>query len=242
MVVSPLPCNLDGSPHPPVRPPIGHPSGGRATPRITAQRHENRMRGVRAIAMSKPSEQTRQHHSSHRWGHRLRGLAIALVGASTLAVTGASSATALDQVQVRYGPLGVSASLDDLKAFADGEDTSSSFRAVLRMMENYGGLSSDAFRTLLTQEVNLGMLGIDSKVMYGFVGTRILERISNLIYPPYDRGNVYALRGALALSLADDGKLSALEVLENYGPQTMRIDAAGIQGSINEFKGLLNQL
>ncbi|MCG9886001.1 MAG: alpha/beta hydrolase [Cyanobacteria bacterium] len=177
-----------------------------------------------------------------RWGDRLKGFAIALVGASTLAVAGASSASALERVEVRYGPLGVSTSLEDLQAFAAGEETSSSFRAVLRMMDNYGGISGDTFRTLLTQEVNLGMLGIDSKVMYGFVGRRVLERVANLIYPPNDRGNMFALRGALALALADDGKLSALEVLEHYGPHTMRIDAAGIQGSIEEFKELLDQL
>lgn len=188
--------------------------------------------------MSQSTNQSRR----GRWGDRLKGLAIALVGAGAFSVAGAGGAIALERVEVRYGPLGVSASLEDLQAFAAGEETSRSFRAVLRMMENYGGISGETFRTLLTQEVNLGMLGIDSKVMYGFVGRRVLERVANLVHPPYDRGNIYALRGALALAMADDGKISALEVLENYGPHTMRIDAAAIQGSIDEFKGLLDQL
>ena len=155
---------------------------------------------------------------------------------------GAGRAAALDRVQVRYGPIGVSASMQDLKAFSEGEPTSSSFRAVLRMLDGYAGISNEGFRTILTQEVNLGMLGIKPNVMYGFIGKKVLERVSQLVYTPYDRGSFYALRGALSLSLADDGKMSAIEVLDNYGPQTLRVDAAGILSSVDEVKELFEQL
>lgn len=182
-------------------------------------------------------------------GSRIRAIArrsqVALLGASLVLAALAPMARALDLVQIRYGPIGVSASMKDIKAFAENKPVSSGFESLLGQIESYGKIPRDRLRNYLTMSVDLKALGINPadavSLSYGFVGERLLKRVSEIIYPPYDRGNVYALRGALVTALVDDGKISALEVLEDYGPEVMRIDAAGAMGVANEIRDAIGQ-
>lgn len=169
----------------------------------------------------------------------------AAIAATTLALGCGLSANALDTLQARYGPLGLSVEMDDLEAFVAGESTSDSFNATLRNITGYGGVSEDQLRTALTAEINVGSVVEPAKaleLMYGFVGERVLERIANIVFAPYTRGNYYALRGAIVLAMVDDGKISPIEVLQNYGPRTLRIDGAAIAAAYDEIKSLLEQI
>lgn len=175
----------------------------------------------------------------------LRRGCTAAIAATTLALGCGVSANALETVQARYGPFGLSVEMDDLEAFVAGESTSNSFNATLRNITGYGGVSEDQLRTVLTTEINVGSVVDPAKaveLMYGFVGEKVLERIANIVFAPYTRGNYYALRGAIVLAMMDDGKISPIEVLQNYGPQTMRIDGAAIVAAYDEIKSLLGQL
>jgi Alpha/beta hydrolase of unknown function (DUF1400) len=175
----------------------------------------------------------------------LRRGCTAAIAATTLALGCGLSASALETVQARYGPLGLSVEMDDLEAFVAGESTSNSFNATLRNITGYGGVSEDQLRTALTAEINVGSVVDPTKaveLMYGFVGERVLERIANIVFAPYTRGNYYALRGAIVLAMVDDGKISPIEVLQNYGPRTLRIDGAAIAAAYDEIKSLLEQL
>lgn len=180
-----------------------------------------------------------------RWRSIAHRSQAALLGASVALVTLAPVARALDLVQIRYGPIGVSASMKDIKAFAENKPVSSGFDSLLGQIESYGKIPRDRLRSYLTMSLDLKALGINPadavSLSYGFVGERLLKRVSEIIYPPYDRGNVYALRGALVTALVDDGKISALEVLEDYGPEVMRIDAAGAMGVANEIRDAIGQ-
>ena len=182
------------------------------------------------------------------FGSSLKGLrrgCTAVIAATTLALGCSFSASALETLQARYGPLGLSMEMEDLNAFVAGEPTSNSFNATLRNISGYGGVSEEQLRTALTTEINVGSLVDPAKaveLMYGFVGERVLERIGNIIFAPYTRGNYYALRGAIVLAMMDDGKISPIEVLNNYGPQTLRIDGAAIVAAYDEIKSLLEQI
>lgn len=186
--------------------------------------------------------------SSGLFGSSLKGLrrgCTAAIAATTLALGCSFSASALETLQARYGPLGLSIEMEDLNAFVAGEPTSHSFNATLRNISGYGGVSEEQLRTALTTEINVGSLVDPAKaveLMYGFVGERVLERIGNIIFAPYTRGNYYALRGAIVLAMMDDGKISPIEVLNNYGPQTLRIDGAAIVAAYDEIKSLLEQI
>lgn len=176
----------------------------------------------------------------------------ALGAAATLAIAAPRAAANLDTVQVRYGPIGYTATIADLEAFAAGKPTSDGFNAAIRQIEQFGGISADRLRTYLTLEVNLKALGIDTaratSLAYGFIGKRVLGRAATIIYPPYlqydgqEEGAIFALRGALVTSLVNDGKISALEVLRNYGPATMRIDVSAAMGLMQEAEGLIEQI
>ncbi len=169
----------------------------------------------------------------------------AVVGAGMALLAIVPMAQALDQVQIRYGQIGVSASLKDIKAFAANQPISDSFNSLLGQLEAYGGIPRDRLRTYLTMPIDLKVVGINPadavSLSYGFVGERLLKRASEIIYPPYDRGNFYALRGALVTAIVDDGKVSVLEVLEDYGPEVMRIDAMNAMGLVNEIQGVIGQ-
>lgn len=175
----------------------------------------------------------------------LRRGRLALLGAGAALLSLAPMAQAADQVQIRYGPIGVSATLKDLQAFAADKPVSDSFNSLLGQIESYGKVPRDRLRGYLNTSIDLKVLGIDPadavKLSYGFVGERLLKRVSEVIYPPYDRGNFYALRGALVTALMDDGKISVLEVLEDYGPSVVRLDAAGAMGMANEIRDAIGQ-
>lgn len=177
---------------------------------------------------------------SHKLGRVGRALGrFGLAMAAGVAVLAAGSgASALETVEVRYGQLGISTSMDDIEAFALGEPTSPQFRTLVRQISGLSGLEPEEMQAALTQEISLSDLGVDTSrainLMYGFLGERLLERVSQIMSPPLNRGNYFALRGAIVTSLADDGAMSPLEVLQNYGPRTVRLDAALLQSTYQE--------
>ena len=170
-------------------------------------------------------------------------MTVALVGAIAAVGMGAIAAPAAENLEIRYGPLGVDIDIDDLEAFVDGEETSASFRNLVRQIEAYGDVSPETLRTAIGFELDLETLGLNRiravDLLYSFIGKRILQQGSEV-----NRGNVYALRGAIALSLLDDGKISVLEVLQRYKPAYVRLDAArllSITDDLREsFEGLGN--
>ena len=103
---------------------------------------------------------------------------------------------------------------------------------------------------MLGLEINLETLGLNRvravNLLYSFIGKRILKLGSRIIYPPLDQGNLPALRGAIALSLMDDGKISIVEVLRRYGISHVRFDAGQALEVVDElqdsFSGLRDLL
>ncbi|MEM1425235.1 MAG: alpha/beta hydrolase [Cyanobacteria bacterium P01_H01_bin.130] len=166
-----------------------------------------------------------------RWSSAVgKRMAVALCGAIAAVGIGAIATPAAENLEIRYGPIGVDIDIDDLEAFAEGEETSPNFRNLVRQIEAYGGVTPETLRTAVSFELDLETLGLNRiravDLLYSFLGKRILRLGSEVMYPPLNRGNVYALRGAIALSLLDDGKISVLEVLKRYKPDYVRLDAA----------------
>ncbi len=176
-----------------------------------------------------------------RWGNAVgKRVAVALAGAIAAVGIGAIAAPAAENLEIRYGPLGVDIDIDDLEAFVEGEETSPNFRNLVRQIESYGGVTPETLRTAVSFEVDLDALGLNRiravDLLYGFLGRRILRLGSDVIYPPLNRGNFYALRGAIALSLLDDGKISVLEVLKRYKPDYVRLDAARLLSVTDDLR------
>ena len=184
-----------------------------------------------------------------RWfGASGKRITVALCGAIAAVGVGAITTPAAENLEIRYGPLGVDIDIDDLEAFVEGEETSSSFRNLVRQIEAYGNVSPETLRTALGFELNLDALGLNRvqavNLLYGFIGKRILRLGSEILYPPLNRGNLPALRGAIALSLLDDGKISVVEVLRRYGVDYVRLDAVRLLSVTDDlqetFEGLGN--
>ena len=167
-------------------------------------------------------------------------MALALAGAIAAVGIGVIAAPAAENLEIRYGPLGVDIDIDELEAFVNEEETSPNFRNLVRQIESYGGVSPETLRTAVSFEVDLDALGLNRiravDLLYGFLGKRILRLGSDVIYPPLNRGNLYALRGAIALSLLDDGKISVLEVLKRYKPDYVRLDAARLLSVTDDLR------
>ncbi len=168
-------------------------------------------------------------------------LAMAVCGAIAAVGIGANPSPAADQVEIIYGPIGIEIDVDDLEAFVEGEETSRGFRNLVRQIEAYGDVSPEVLRTVLGLEIDLDTLGVNRAravdLLYGFIGKRVLSLGSDIIYPPLDRGNLPALRGAIVLSLMDDGKISVVEVLRRYGVKYVRIDAGRALDVMEDLQG-----
>lgn len=184
-----------------------------------------------------------------RWVSKTgKGMTAALCGAIAAVGLGAIAAPAAENLEIRYGPIGIDVDIDELEAFVEGEETSASFRNLVGQIESYGDVNPEVLRAAIGFEVNLDALGLNRvravDLLYGFIGKRILAMGSEVLSPPRNPGNMVALRGAIALSLLDDGKISVLEVLQRYGPQYVRLDAAKLLSVTDDlreaFEGLGN--
>ena len=176
-----------------------------------------------------------------RWTGSLgRRLGLAVCGAIAAVGISAVATPAAENLEIRYGALGVDMSVDDLEAFVAGEETSARFRNLVRQIETYANVSPETLKMVLGLEINVETLGLNRvravNLLYSFIGKRILKLGSRIIHPPLNPGNVPALRGAIALSLMDDGKISIVEVLRRYGVSHVQLDAGQAREVVDELQ------
>ena len=136
-----------------------------------------------------------------------------------------SAATASPHVPYRIsedvvfvvGPVRLSFAIADMVTFVETGDVPNGWRTPLGI----ANVSPDDLRSILTSEVEMDLREIDQD-FNNLLGEYLLFQLGQLIHTPSRTANIQALRGALILSVADDGKVSFLEFLQNYpAPQVI---------------------
>ncbi|WP_416670378.1 alpha/beta hydrolase [Egbenema bharatensis] len=148
---------------------------------------------------------------------------ISWIAALGLTLTGllisSTEAIAAERVVMRYGPFQRSASVEELAHFVETGETTRQLRAYFRM----SGQDPEQFRQLLSREVEVDVVTLD-RLLNNPVGDVMLDRMGRFVHTPSGDANREAMRSALVLSASDGGRISLIEVMQNYPTRQIHID------------------
>lgn len=129
------------------------------------------------------------------------------------------SAIAAERVVMRYGAFERSASVEELARFVETGETTRQLRAYFRM----SGQDPEQFRQLLGREFEVDVVTLD-RLLNNIVGDVILDQMGNFVHTPSGETNREAMRSALVLSASEDGKISLIEVMQNYPTREVHVN------------------
>ena len=136
-----------------------------------------------------------------------------------------------ENIIISVGPIRPSFAVSDLTYFADTGIMPNGWRFYL----NVAGITAEEFRTALTAEVDVDLMFMDDW-LNNILGEYLLFQAGQIIHNPSRDSNIQALRSALILSAADDGKLSLLEFVRNYPSTNVVIEALNLARFGNNLK------
>jgi hypothetical protein len=143
------------------------------------------------------------------------------IGASLLSgwLLMSQSAIAAERVVMRYGAFERSASVEELARFVETGETTRQLRAYFRM----SGQDPEQFRQLLGREFEVDVVMLD-RLLNNIVGDVILDQMGNFVHTPSGETNREAMRSALVLSASEGGKISLIEVMQNYPTREVHVN------------------
>jgi hypothetical protein len=148
-----------------------------------------------------------------------------------------SPAEASQSVVLKYNILQESVSVPELSNFAKTGELSNSLRAYLRLANR----EPDELRRVLTQEFSVNPIFL-YQLLNSRLGELMLDQVSEVVHTPTNRANRESLRGALVSSALGDGKITLIEILENYPTPEAYVEGDRLVEIAGKIKGVLGRL
>lgn len=163
-------------------------------------------------------------------------LATLLLGASATFFLD-NNAIAAEKIVLKYGPLAQSIKVSDLENFVKTGQTTPTLATMLRISKQSG----DMVRGLMSLELGVNVLTLD-RVLNSKPGENALFELGKTMRTRSRFESDKALRAALILSSADNGKLSLLEILQKYPTSEINLEVGNIGATVEKLKGLTGNL
>jgi hypothetical protein len=148
-----------------------------------------------------------------------------------------SPAEAAQSVVLKYSILQESVSVPELSNFAKTGELSDSLRAYLRLAKR----DPDELRRVLRQEFSVNPIFL-YQLLNSRLGEVMLDQVSEVVHTPTNRANRESLRGALVSSTLGDGKITLIELLENYPTPEVHVEGDRLVEIAGKIKGVLGRL
>jgi len=146
-------------------------------------------------------------------------LGLALLLGTSAVFLNSGKAFALDNVTVKYGAIDVTLPISDLQTLAQTGKASSQLQSVLSLAKQ----TPESMREILTREVPLDSQLV-GRLATTYFGEIVFRQLGEVAYSPTARlQSAPALRDAL-VAASKDGKISLMEVMQNYSPATLEVD------------------
>lgn len=172
---------------------------------------------------------------SRNW-FRLPGILLGAMAGVVLTGTGAFAADRV-VVSVFGGAIQAPINVKDLATFAEtGKKTKTIAQAV-----GVSDVNPDTLRGLMTLELGVDVAQL-ANALYSRTGYTVADSIGEIVTTRSGYESDKALRAALILAAADDGRISFLEVLEAYPTSDMYIQVDKINDVVNRVEDLLENL
>ncbi|MEM9505415.1 MAG: alpha/beta hydrolase [Cyanobacteria bacterium P01_E01_bin.43] len=137
---------------------------------------------------------------------------LALLGGTlALLAVGGQSAIAAEKVVLTYGFLSMDIPIEDLAAFAEGEETSNDLEELFTLSGQDPAQMRDTLNTPVSVNPTVLDLALNSPP-----GEWMLDRVSETIHPASGEAGQLALRAALIGASSTDHELTLLEVMQVY--------------------------
>lgn len=149
-------------------------------------------------------------------------------------------AIAAERVVLKYGPFQESISVADLTTLAETGNAPSSLGIYLRLANK----DPRNVQQALTQEVQINAIVLD-RALNNPIADVLLDEVGKTIRTPAGGANRQALRSALVLSASKDGKLSLIEVIQNYPTREVVVEGDRLVATyrqLSEFEGQLRKV
>ena len=166
----------------------------------------------------------------------LQRLALVLVASAGILLS-SSSATAADQVVLKYRIFSESISVKELSTFAETGKLSTSLRINLALARQ----DPKVVRLYLTEPVKVNPVFLD-RVLNSPVGNVLVDQISQVVHTPSRRADRQALRSALGLSANADGQITLTEILENYPTAVVEVEGDRLESAYRLLQRLGGRL
>ncbi len=127
------------------------------------------------------------------------------------------------RVMIDLGPIRPSFSIRGLTVFAETGRTSPGWGFYL----NIANLNRDELRDILNAEVAIDLKFLDG-ILNSLLGEYLLFQVSKIVHTPSQQADIQALRSALILAAADDGRLSILDVLQHYPSEIILVEGINL--------------
>ena len=146
-------------------------------------------------------------------------LGLALLLGTSAVLLNSGKAFALENITVKYGAVDVTLPMSDLQSFAQTGKPSPQLQSVLSIAKQ----TPESVREILTREVALDSQLV-SRLANTYFGEIVFKQVGEVAYTPATRAqSAPALRDAL-LAASGDGKISLMEVMQNYSPSALEVD------------------
>lgn len=157
-----------------------------------------------------------------------------LVGASVWGMM-LPSAFAAQSVVLKYRVVRETVPVKDLTEFSQTGQPSSGLRSLLGLARQ----NPQQMRQILTQEFEVNALFLD-RVLNSALGEAALDQMSQVIRTPDNQANRQSLRAALMGSALPDGKVTLIEVLQNYPTPEVHLEGDRLVELSKQLRSFLN--
>ncbi|AZB71844.1 alpha/beta hydrolase [Synechococcus elongatus] len=157
----------------------------------------------------------------------------ALLSGLTVLLASAVPGKAAETVTLIYGPWNRSVEVADLKYLAETGEARGFLGTILKL----GNQDPKKLQEFLNLSFPFSLVQA-SDLLYSSLGTGLLDRAGTIIAPRVsNQDGRQALRAAILLSLAQDGQISPVELLDNY-PTDIRVNVDSLLGLVAQIGNL----
>ncbi|MGB7274052.1 MAG: alpha/beta hydrolase [Geitlerinemataceae cyanobacterium] len=160
-----------------------------------------------------------------------------------------SSAQAIETIILRYNAEEVTVTLDELESFAGGAEVD----AIRQLLEGRISETQDAaldvvqlLRDAMVEDIRISPRLRENVQSFldGSTGEFLLTQLDRVISGTTSgtQESLDDLQSTVEAAINDDGSISVLELIERYPQRTVRIDASGLTGTVNDVAAFVEDI
>ncbi|RMG07441.1 MAG: alpha/beta hydrolase [Cyanobacteria bacterium J055] len=160
-----------------------------------------------------------------------------------------SSASAIETIILRYNTEEVTVTLEELESFAGGAEIETIRQLLEGRVQETQDIASDIVQLLrdaLVEDIRISprMQENITNFLDSSTGEFLLTQLDRVINSTSasTQDSLADLQSSVEASIEDDGFISVLELVRRYPQDTVRVDASGLTGTVNDVAAFVEEI